>query len=100
MARRSVRWTGRPGPGRHPLLAKPADQLGDDLVAAKGRHQVDALEQVARIAEQLARLVKTSRDAGRPSRGIRLWYRERTRHRCVAIIVRCSRAVYVPDGAQ
>src|SRR6266851_5680016 len=45
------------------LVAQPADQLGDHLIAPEGWHQVDALDQVPGIGEELARLRKSLRDA-------------------------------------
>src|SRR5712691_3671723 len=41
------------------LVAEPANELGDDFVAAEGRHQVDALDEVLGVGEELAGLVQT-----------------------------------------
>src|SRR4029077_11989132 len=52
-------WSAGSDSGRaDALVAEPANQLGDDFVAAEGRHQIDALHQVSGVVQQLARLRK------------------------------------------
>src|SRR5256714_1146455 len=53
----------RPEVSADALLAKPADELGDDFVAPEGGHQVDALDEMPGLRQQLARLREALGDA-------------------------------------